>query len=201
MKRRNLIIAAAVALLGATLLLAQTYRPATIYTEPGGGRMVVQSSASLDVESGGEIDVESGGSLKLAGTAITSTAAELNKVDGVTSTAAELDAYVIHCTIEDISTGQSDWVVAPHAGDITGIWSVIDGVITGADAALSFEIGGTAVTGGGITIANAGSAAGTVDTSSPSAANTLTAGQALECITDGGSTGTVKAQISILIDR
>lgn len=50
------------------------------YTEPGGARDVV--GGSLDVVSGGEIDIESGGSLKLAGTAITATAAELNEVAG-----------------------------------------------------------------------------------------------------------------------
>lgn len=43
----------------------------------------------LQIES--EIDVLSGASLKLAGTAITSTAAELNKLDGVTATTAELN--------------------------------------------------------------------------------------------------------------
>ncbi len=37
------------------------------------------------VASGGEVDVESGGSLKLAGTAISATAAEINKVADVSS--------------------------------------------------------------------------------------------------------------------
>ncbi|MFA5452904.1 MAG: hypothetical protein WC248_04985 [Candidatus Methanomethylophilaceae archaeon] len=50
------------------------------YIQQGGDRAVVASGGSLDVESGGEIDIESGGSLKIAGTAITSTAAELNKL-------------------------------------------------------------------------------------------------------------------------
>ena len=38
-----------------------------------------------------QVDVLSGASLKLAGTAVTSTAAELNILDGVTATAAELN--------------------------------------------------------------------------------------------------------------
>jgi len=59
--------------------------------EHGGKRWVIGSGGSFDVASGGEIDVESGGSLKLDGTAITSTAAELNILDTVTSTAAELN--------------------------------------------------------------------------------------------------------------
>ena len=62
-----------------------------IYKEQGGDRQVVASGASLDVESGGDLDIESGASLKLAGTAITSTAAELNILDTVTATAAELN--------------------------------------------------------------------------------------------------------------
>ena len=48
------------------------------YTEQGGARRVVASGGSLDVESGGELDIESGGALKLAGTAITASAAEIN---------------------------------------------------------------------------------------------------------------------------
>lgn len=69
-------------LLGATVaLLAQ--HATKVYFDYGGDKLVVAS--------GGELDVESGGSLELAGTAITSTAAELNILDGVTSTAAELN--------------------------------------------------------------------------------------------------------------
>jgi hypothetical protein len=62
--------------------------------------------------------------------------------------------------ITDISTPASHFVVSPIAGTITKIYSTIDNAITVANAALSFEIAGTAVTGGGITIATASSAAG-----------------------------------------
>jgi hypothetical protein len=57
----------------------ETYQPA-FYRERGGDRAVVASGGSLDVEDGGEIDIESGGALKLAGTEVTATAAELNKL-------------------------------------------------------------------------------------------------------------------------
>jgi hypothetical protein len=58
------------------------------YTEQGGARTVV--GGSLDVASGGEIDIESGGALKIAGVAITATAADLNGLPpaGVTGVAA-----------------------------------------------------------------------------------------------------------------
>lgn len=60
-----------------------SYQPKT-YREQGGDRHVIASGGSLDVESGGEIDIESGGALKIAATAITATAAEINKLAGVT---------------------------------------------------------------------------------------------------------------------
>ena len=59
------------------------------YVEQGAARSVI--GGSLDVVSGGELDIESGGALKIAGTAITASAAELNTMNGVTSTAAEID--------------------------------------------------------------------------------------------------------------
>ena len=109
--------------------------------------------------------------------------------------------YTLTAVIDDISTAQSDWVVAPYAGTVTKIYSVIDAAITVADATLSFEIGGTAMTSGNITVTQAGSAAGDVDSSTPSANNTVTAGQAIELITDGGSTTASKATITLVIQR
>lgn len=70
-----------------------TYEP-KVYIEQGAERQVIKSGGSLDVESGGELDFESGASLKIAGTAITSSAAELNKLNGVTASTAELNKLV-----------------------------------------------------------------------------------------------------------
>ncbi|HUX16041.1 MAG TPA: hypothetical protein VMW52_06180 [Phycisphaerae bacterium] len=44
-----------------------------VYREQGGAAFIVAS--------GGELDIESGGALKIAGTAVTATAAELNQLD------------------------------------------------------------------------------------------------------------------------
>lgn len=63
---------------------------ASNYTEQGGARDVI--GGSLDVISGGELDIESGGALKLAGTQVTATAAELNKLSGSTVTAQQINA-------------------------------------------------------------------------------------------------------------
>lgn len=48
------------------------------------------SGTRIKMESGSYIDIESGASLKLAGTAITSNAAELNALDGISTTFATL---------------------------------------------------------------------------------------------------------------
>lgn len=95
--------------------------------------------------------------------------------------------------MDDISTAQSVWVSIGEACTFRKLTSIINGVIITADAEITTEIGGVAVTGGALTIANSGSAAGIVDTATPSALNVLTAAQGLEIITDGGSTNTVAA--------
>lgn len=112
---------------------------------------------------------------------------------------AGVNVQYLNLTIADVSTASSSWVVAPFAGTITEVWTVIDGALATADAAITVEIGGTAVTDAGITITQSGSAAGDVDTSTPSALNTVTAGQAIEVITDGASTNAVKAQVTLVV--
>jgi hypothetical protein len=64
------------------------------YIEQGGDRTVI--GGSIDVVSGGEIDIEAGGALKIAGTAVESSAAELNKLkDAGAAVASGTQAAVI----------------------------------------------------------------------------------------------------------
>lgn len=102
-------------------------------------------------------------------------------------------------TLTDISTASSAFVAAPVAGTVTSIRTVLGGAITGADAAITTEINGVAITGGALTVANAGSAAGDRDSATPSAANTVAVGDALEVITDGASTNTVPLYVTFII--
>ena len=117
-----------------------------------------------------------------------------------TSSVKNVNKTFITYTIDDISTAASHWVVPGIAGDVVAITTVISGVIATADAALTFEIGGVAITGSAITVAFSGSAVADVDTSTPSAANTVTAAQPVEIITDGASTNTVKCTITLEMD-
>ena len=105
-----------------------------------------------------------------------------------TETGQNLKTKLVTVPIGDISTAGSVWVVPGIAGTIVGISNVIDTTITTADAELTFEIGGTAVTDAAITIAFTGSLPGTVDQSTPSALNVITASEAIEIVKDGGST-------------
>lgn len=114
------------------------------------------------------------------------------------SVKAYVDAQKKYITakITDISTGGSTFVVCPIAGTISKIYSTIHNAITVADAGLSFELDGTPITDGGITVEYDGSAAGDVDSATPTAANVVTAGQAIEIITDGASTTACECTIT-----
>ena len=112
-----------------------------------------------------------------------------------------LNDYFLTSTIADISTASSTFVPVPDGGKIIKIITALQGAISGANAGISFEIGGTAVTGGGITVAHSGSAAGTVDTAEPTAANEILEDGTIEMITDGASSGTKKLVVTFVIRR
>jgi len=112
-----------------------------------------------------------------------------------------LNDYFITAEIEDVSTTSSTFVAIPDNGKVVKILTALQGAITGANAAITFEIGGTAMTSSAITVAYSGSAAGDVDTSKPSAANNVLEGGTIEIITDGGSTGTAKLLVTFVIRR
>ena len=112
-----------------------------------------------------------------------------------------LNDYFVTAEIEDVSTAYSTFVPVPDGGRVIKIISALQGAISGGNAAVSFEIGGTAITGGGITVAHSGSAAGDVDSAEPTAANRVEENGTIEMITDGGSTGTAKLLVTFVVSR
>ncbi len=157
-----------------------TYQTA-VYRKQGGNEFIVAS--------GGTLEIESGGVLKLDGTT-------------VSATAAELDEYSVFLDIADGSAEAVYYVVCPHAGTISKIWTVTDGAVGTADITITSAIGATGVTNGVVTIATAGSAAGDVDSATPTAANTVTAGQAVNfTVTGGGAGGTPRIHLAMVISR
>lgn len=104
----------------------------------------------------------------------------------LSATTTELNEYTLSRTIVDVSAEASYYVVAPHAGTITKIYTVVDGAVLTADVTVTAKIASTGVTDGVVTVTQSGSAAGDVDSATPSAANTVTAGQAIEFVVSGG---------------
>lgn len=117
------------------------------------------------------------------------------------SAAAVADKVVLTTRIADISTPGSVYVVSPYAGTLVAVYVVLHGAITGANSIVTCELGGVPVGGLSITVAQSGSAAGSVfSDTSISGSNSVSAGQAIEVITDGGSTGAVAADVTLVID-
>ena len=112
-----------------------------------------------------------------------------------------LNDYFLTSTIADISTASSTFVPVPDGGKVIKIITALQGAIGTANAAITFEIGGTAITGGAITVTQSGSAAGDVDTAEPTAANEVAEDGTIEMITDGASANTVKLNVTFVIRR
>ena len=112
-----------------------------------------------------------------------------------------LNDYFLTAKVTDISTAGSTFVAVPDGGNIVKIYTSIKNAITTADAAITFEIGGTAVTNGAITVTQSGSAAGDVDSSTPTAANRVEEGQSIEIISDGASATACEMIVTFVIRR
>jgi len=120
----------------------------------------------------------------------------------VTATAAEVNEYFVGLDIADGSAEAVYYLVCAHAGTISKISTVIDGAVATADITITAAIGATGVTGGVVTIATAASAAGDLDSATPTAANTVTAGQAVNfTVTGGGAGGTPRVHLVMTISR
>lgn len=120
----------------------------------------------------------------------------------VYSTGSNLNLAVLSLDVADGSAEAVYYLVSPFAGTISKIYSVTDGAVATADITITAAIGATGVTGGVVTIATAASAAGDVDVATPSAANTVTAGQAINfTVTGGGAGGTPRVHLAVVIDR
>ena len=127
---------------------------------------------------------------------------ELAVLSALTATAVELNTYTVSLDIADGSAEAVYYVVCPHAGSISKIWTVIDGAVGTANITITGAIGGTGITTGVVTIATAASAAGDIDSCVPSALNVVTAGQAVNfTVTGGGAGGTPRVHLVMEILR
>jgi hypothetical protein len=123
MMKKTLLITAILFLFATVSWAADATYSAGVYHKAGGDEEVVASGGKITVESGGIVDIESGASLKLAGTAITATAAELNaaadisaNVEVVTATNVILAAESGKTFFLDAAAGFQSTLPAPAAG-------------------------------------------------------------------------------------
>ena len=93
------------------------------YMESGGTRWVIGGSA--DVATGGEIDIESGGVLKLTGTAIISSAAELNLINGLTPGTVTLSKALVVNANKDLGDFRNLDAINIDAGS-SGVVGTVD---------------------------------------------------------------------------
>tara|TARA_B100000989_G_scaffold298828_1_gene290255 strand:+ start:2319 stop:2711 length:393 start_codon:yes stop_codon:yes gene_type:complete len=112
-----------------------------------------------------------------------------------------LNDYFLTVKMTDVSTSGSVFVTVPDGGSVIKIMSVIDGAIGTADAVITPSIGGTNITDGAITVTQSGSGAGDVDTSEPTAANSVVEGDSIKLTTNGASSNTIAATFTIIIRR
>ena len=117
------------------------------------------------------------------------------------TTAHTVDCVAVTVQLADVSAASSAYVACPVAGKVVLIQSCLQTAITGANAALTTEINGTAITDGGWTVTQSGSAAGDVDSATPTAANTVAVGDTLEVVTDGASSTTSILVVTFYIQR
>jgi hypothetical protein len=120
--------------------------------------------------------------------------------DVLTSYLAGNKVYV-QALVQTLVGTNSYYSLAPVAGRVTKIWSVIEGVLTTGDATLTAKINGTGITTGVITITQSGSAAGDVDSATPTALNVVAAGDTLTVAVGGTNATASKAQVIFEITR
>ena len=115
------------------------------------------------------------------------------------------NSHNLQVVIDDISTAGSHWTGSfPFDYEIENGYVTLYGAITGSDASVSVEVGGTAVDAFVCTVPVSGSGAGVTTAfvlPSGGPTNEADEGEALEIITDGASTGTVRAIVNISVRR
>ena len=122
---------------------------ASNYSEQGGARDVV--GGALDVVSGGEIDIESGGSLKLAGTAVTALASEVNTLTGASNGAPgfTIGAEAVNVINVAIQLNKAD---GNPSAMRTGVFAYLSNDANGDSLATTAPSGGVAIGTDGVLI-------------------------------------------------
>jgi len=142
------------------------------------------------------------------------TGADLHEPKGV-ETANSEDVYVadgsgsgswkgqtllLNKKITDISGSFDRYIPLPVACRVVHITTAISAAISGSDLVLTFK-NAAAASMGTVTVTQSGSAAGDIDTLTPSSNNTFAVNTAIEIEGNGGPSSHVDLDVAILLER
>ena len=102
--------------------------------------------------------------------------------------------------IDNISASSTVHVPIPFAGTISKVVTVLEAAIGSSDATITVK-NASADSMGTITVTQASSAAGDVDSLSPSSNNTVLANSFITVASDGASTNAASLRFVIVLDR
>lgn len=102
--------------------------------------------------------------------------------------------------LADVSADSSAYLIPGFAGKIKSVKTVLGAAITGADANVVTKINSTAVTGGALVITQSGSAAGDVDSCTPTGANTFGVNDIIVFDSGGESSTTAPLYITVELE-
>jgi hypothetical protein len=111
--------------------------------------------------------------------------------------------FQIEVDIADVSADTSYFSIVPFSARLARIYGIVDGAIATADLVITAKNNaGTAITGGALTLATAGSAAGTNGSVDPTAGNVFTQGQKVElALTGAGAGGTPRGHVTMIFEK
>lgn len=111
------------------------------------------------------------------------------------------DEDFIDLDISTLNVTADYHLIMPHTGTIIKAYSIIDAPIGTNNTTIAMSTGGVAMINGTITIPFAGSAAGQINSCTPTGGNTVAAGSAIKLAVNGTSTGATRCHVSIIFLR
>lgn len=123
---------------------------------------------------------------------------ESASIDATSIFTTNKEAFAV--TYPDIGTAGSMYVPVPWACSLTRAYSSVQGAAGGSNTILTFFVNGGSVMDGTVTIAST-AVAGENDTATMTTNNVFTAGQTLKITTDGGTSTTIAAVITLEFTR
>ena len=132
--------------------------------------------------------------------AATANSEDVYVANGSGSGAWKGQSLLLSVKLTDISGAFGRYVPIPVACKVVHITTALSAAISGSDLVLTIKnAAGSSM--GAITVAQSGSAAGTIDTLTPASNNTFAVNTALEIEGNGGPSSHVDLDVAILLER